>query len=133
MADLPKRRPVYADHVEDLLPYLAALENPALPQASFEWVATDAAKITVELRPEHVLSVQMSWHPGWTARVNGERRRTWGDPLGQMVVEPRCDGGCTVDLSYDGGAEMRTAQVLSWVAIAAGFAALAAVRYRRSG
>jgi hypothetical protein len=50
--------------------------------------------------------------------VNGERRRIYGDHLGQLVVEPNCDGACTVDLTYDGGAEMRIARILSLMTLA---------------
>ena len=50
--------------------------------------------------------------------MNGERRRIYGDHLGQLVVEPECNGACTVDLTYDGGAEMRIARILSLMTLA---------------
>jgi hypothetical protein len=65
----------------------------------------------------------MAYHSGWRARVNGQARRVWGDPLGLTIVEPRCDGPCVVDLAYDGGTEMTFFRVLSWLGIAAGLAA----------
>jgi hypothetical protein len=79
-----------------LKPYLAALEDPALPPADFRWHGTSAATVTANLRPEHLLSIQVTWDQGWNARVGGETRRVWGDKLGQLVVEPRCNGACTV-------------------------------------
>ncbi len=103
-----------------LKPYLAALENPALPPADFQWLTPSQARITAVLRPEHLLSVQVAWDKGWHARVNGATRRVWGDKLGQTVVEPRCDGACAVDLYWDGGMEMQVARVLSPVALSAG-------------
>lgn len=101
-------------------PYLAALDNPSLPPAILKWRAPSAATITADLRPEHLLSVQISWAPGWHAFVNGEPRPAWGDKLNQMVVEPRCSGSCTVELKYDGGTEGRVSRGLSHVALAGG-------------
>jgi hypothetical protein len=101
-------------------PYLAALDDPALPVADLRWRAPSAATVTADLRPEHLLSIQISWTPGWHASVNGEPRRAWGDKLNQMVVEPRCSGPCTVELAYDGGAEGRVSRWLSHLALAAG-------------
>ena len=103
-----------------LKPYLAALENPALPPADFQWLTPSRARITAVLRPEHLISVQVAWDKGWHARVNGATRRVWGDKLGQTVVEPQCDGACAVDLYWDGGMEMQVARVLSPVALSAG-------------
>ena len=118
-ADLPSVRPPAYD-ASLLAPYLAALRDPSLPSADFRWRSTAAASITANLRPEHLLSVQVTWDDGWTARVGSEPRRVWGDKLGQMVVEPRCDGPCTVELLYTGGTEMRMARILSLLAMAAG-------------
>ena len=44
----------------------------------------------------------------------------WGDKLGQMVVEPRCTGPCTVELSYDGGTEGIYARAIQRLALAGG-------------
>ena len=48
-------------------PYLAALDDPACPAADFRWRAPDDAVITADLKPEHILSVQISWDKGWKA------------------------------------------------------------------
>jgi hypothetical protein len=52
--------------------------------------------------------------------VNGEDRRTWTDPIGLMVVEPRCTGACQVELTYDGGWEMLLARIISWLTLVGG-------------
>jgi hypothetical protein len=113
--------------------YLAALEDPTLPPADFRWTGTGAARITGNLRPEHLLSVQVSFDEGWQASVNGARRRIWSDKLGQIVVEPRCNGACAVDLVYDGGAEMRLARTASVLALAGGglWILLGSIRWRK--
>ena len=119
LSDLPPKRPPGYD-ASSLKPYLAALDDPALPYAAFVWRGTGAAEITADLRPGHLLSVQVTWDAGWRASVNGQPRRVWGDKLGQLVVEPRCDGPCTVDLVYDGGIEGKLARWMSRAAAAGG-------------
>jgi hypothetical protein len=118
-SDLPAVRPPGYDSAP-LAPYLHALHDPSMPPASFRWTSQHSAIIQSDLRSEHLLSVQVAWDQGWTARVNGQPRRTWADKLGQMVVEPRCTGPCTVALSYDGGAEALLARWVSRLALAAG-------------
>jgi hypothetical protein len=113
--------------------YLAALEDPTLPPADFRWTGTGAARITGNWRPEYLLSVQVTFDEGWHASVNGAPRRIWGDKLGQIVVEPRCDGACVVDLVYDGGVEMRLARAASVLALAGGglWILLGSIRWRK--
>ena len=118
-ADLVQRTPVaYNDAA--LQPYLAALGDASLPAASLTWRSPGAATVAADLRPEHLLSVQIAWAAGWHASVASEPRRAWGDKLNQMVVEPRCNGPCTVELTYDGGWEHRIARWLSPLVLMAG-------------
>ncbi|HTX39419.1 MAG TPA: hypothetical protein VME43_30585 [Bryobacteraceae bacterium] len=116
--DLPAVRPPGYD-TQPLKPYLAALGDPTLPPAALVWRGQSAAAITADLRPEYLLSVQVTYDEGWHASVNGVPRRVWGDKLGQLVVEPRCAGPCTVDLTWD-SLEMRAARWVSRAAMALG-------------
>ncbi|HUK16376.1 MAG TPA: hypothetical protein VLW65_08170 [Bryobacteraceae bacterium] len=100
--------------------YVAALDDASLPAATFTWRDPATAVIRADLNPEYLLSVQVTWDPGWRATVNGERRPVWGDKLGQIVVEPQCSGACTVDLIYDGGFELQFARWASALALVAG-------------
>jgi hypothetical protein len=118
-ADLVAVRPP-AYYAIPLDPYLAALDDPALPDADFEWRGSSAAVITGDLKPEHVLSVQITFDQGWHASVNGAPRRVWQDKLGQMAVEPLCNGPCRVDLAYDGGMQQQGARWLSAAGLLAG-------------
>jgi hypothetical protein len=108
------------DDTKPMEPFLAALDDPSLPNADFEWRGSSAADISANLRPDLLLYVQIAWDQGWHALVNGETRKTWADPLGQMVVEPRCSGPCSVNLVWDGGMEMHLARVVSPAALIAG-------------
>ncbi len=129
-SDLPRETPPAYDN-KSLDHYLAALDDPALPDASFTWHGASRATITASLRPEYVLSVQVTFDKGWTARVNGEPRPILADKLGQMIVEPRCSGPCAVDLVYDGGLEQQSARWLSGAALLAGLIVIIKERLRK--
>ena len=101
-------------------PYLAALDAPGYPAAQFRWRAPSAASVTADLKPDQVLSVQIAWDKGWNASVGGRPVSTWSDKLGQMVVEPKCSGPCTVELKYDGGTEGIYARAIHRLALAGG-------------
>jgi len=125
-ADLAPGFPPDASRPAELQPFLAALEDPGLPPATFQWLGTRHARMAADLRPGYLIAVQVAYHRGWSARVNGQARRVWGDPLGLMIVDPRCDGPCVVDLAYDGGLEMTILRVLSLLSILSGAGGLAA-------
>jgi hypothetical protein len=129
-SDLPLERPP-AYYPKPLDRYLAALDDPALPDASFTWRGPSAASIAGTFTPEQVLSVQVTFDKGWRASVGGEPRPIVQDKLGQMVVKPHCSGACVVELSYDGGLEQQAARWLSAAALLAGVAVLVKERLRK--
>jgi hypothetical protein len=133
-ADLPPRPPINGIDIDPLGPYLAALDDPSAPVASLRWTSQHSAEISAPLKPDQLLSVQVTYDQGWRASVDGRAVKLHADPLGQMVVEPRCDGECTVHLSYNGGLEMAVALTLSWSALAfsAGWIVLGNARRRRA-
>jgi len=110
--DLPGE-PTGGLDVAPLRPYLAALDDPSLPQAGFVWRNHHAASISAILEKEQLLSVQISYHPGWKAAVNGQQRVVRKDGLGQMLIEPRCQGRCTVEITFDGGREYKVCRLVS--------------------
>ncbi|MCW5978279.1 MAG: hypothetical protein KIT09_09390 [Bryobacteraceae bacterium] len=118
--DIVTAVPEYFPNVEPLKKYEAALEDASLPEARLEWRSPHAALITASVAPDQALSVQITHHPGWRASVAGEPRRVTADGLGQIIVEPECDGPCPVELVYDGGLEMRLAYLLCASALLAG-------------
>jgi hypothetical protein len=109
------RVPLHGVDVEPIRPYVAALEDASLPPAEIRWDNFSSGRIQTTLRPGQVISVQITYHPGWHAQVNGVRQTVIRDGLGLMVVKPDCSGPCAIDLSFDGGAEyhaMRVANAL---------------------
>jgi hypothetical protein len=80
--------------------------------------------VEADFGAEHVLSIQVSWHPYWSAMVDGEPRHLGADGLGQILVEPRCTGPCTVRLFWDGGTEKQLCRAASGLALVAPLALL---------
>ncbi len=100
--------------------YVAALDDPRFPLASFEWLNAHAARVSSNLQRRQEVSIQMTFHPGWHAKVNGIVREIREDGLGMMVIEPDSEGLTNIELNYDGGIEMRVARFVSWATLAAG-------------
>ena len=95
--------------------YVSALEDASLPAASFSWQSNHSAVVTANVPVGDVISVQITYHPGWHAAVNGSPLRAEKDGLGFMTIEPACGGPCSVALLYDGGIE---ATATHWAAAA---------------
>jgi len=80
--------------------------------AQMNWNGPNHASIQVELTKPEVVSVQVSWDPGWRASLNGAALAIHHDALGLMVLEPNCEGRCAIDLVYDGGVQGKIADLL---------------------
>jgi hypothetical protein len=120
-SDLVTKTPYNGIDVAPLRPYVAALDNPGYPAASFEWTSLHSAKIQTNLPANSVVSVvsiQVSWSAGWHARLNGRPLRIFKDGLGFMYVVPTTAGPASISIEYDGGAEMTTARWISGVTLA---------------
>jgi hypothetical protein len=110
---LVPRTPVNGADVDPLRAYVAALDDPSMPEARFSWTSAHSAQIATDLGPGQVVSWQEAWHAGWHARVGGKDIPIARDALGMMTIYPHSSGPCTIDLSYDGGIEMRVATWIS--------------------
>jgi hypothetical protein len=113
------RTPIeYANDLKPLQPYLAALDRATA--AEWKWDGWNRAAAEAEFSPGQILSVQISHHPGWEARVNGKRGRIGKDELGLMYVEPDCEGKCRIELEFTGGMEATAARASSTIALCGG-------------
>jgi hypothetical protein len=106
---LVRDRPTFGRDLTETQGYVEALTKPA----KFRWTSRHSAVIEAALDLEDVVSVQITYHPGWRALANRKPCRVSSDGLGQIVVAPACSGECTLDLVYDGGPEMRAATIVS--------------------
>ncbi|HVW85702.1 MAG TPA: hypothetical protein VHB50_13530 [Bryobacteraceae bacterium] len=99
-AALVSRPPVNGLDVDPLRPYVAALDDPALPLASLTWNGPSHGIIETAMNRDQALSVQVNYAPGWRATVNGRNVPVRPDGIGLMALEPGCDGPCRIDLSF---------------------------------
>ena len=109
---LTPRAPENGLIVEPIQPFVAALEDPAMPPATFRWVNRHEAVIDAETNPGQVIFLQISHDPGWKAIEDGIVLPVNVDPLGMSYVEPVKRGPVQLRLVYDGGSEVQLTRVL---------------------
>ncbi|HEV8147699.1 MAG TPA: hypothetical protein VGP79_15020 [Bryobacteraceae bacterium] len=114
-ASLVARAPYNGVDVDPLRPFVAALESR--PAADFRWTASHSATVDANVTPGDVVHVQIAWHRGWHAVVNGARRTIEKDNIGLMAIDPGVTGPCHIELNYDGGREMRIAHWLCGLSV----------------
>jgi len=113
-AALVRHTPIHGLDVAPLLPYIAALDDPALPAAAMHWRNRHDATIEARLSKQQLISVQMTYTKGWHATIDGQPREVARDAIGLLAIRPRCEGDCVIRLTYDGGTEMLVARIASW-------------------
>ena len=99
--------------------YVAALESERQPGLTFRWTGRNTARVEGEVRGGEAVSLQMNYHPGWTARVEGRQVEIGRDGLGLMWMRTGCEGPCGIDLVYGGGFELHAARWVSGLTLAA--------------
>jgi len=112
-ADLVQHTPVNGVDVAELRKYVRALEDPSAPSATLSWHGNNHASIDARMNPGEVVSTQITWDPGWHARVNGMPRPVRRDGIGLIAIDPGCVGDCRIDMEYDGGLERRICRIAS--------------------
>ena len=121
-----RRAPVHGLDVEPLFSYVAALDDASLPAADLHWTNEHQFTVDAVLKPQHRVSVQMSFAPGWSASVNGRPAPLHADALGLMVVDPHASGPTRILFTYDDAAELRftgLAQAIGVLLVLAGLMA----------
>jgi hypothetical protein len=110
--------PQSGDDTPMLEKYVAALDDSSLPLTQFAWATRNRIRIGTSMQSAQVLSVQVTYHPGWRAVAGGRKLRIQKDGLGLMWMETGCSGPCEVHMEYDGGWELRICRWTSWLALA---------------
>jgi hypothetical protein len=125
------RRPIHGLDTAPAEAYVAALDNPVLPAASFAWASLREAQIRAHVTQEHLVAVQVTYAPGWEAWANGKSARVRGDGLGLTVIEPDCRGACEITMRYTGGRDSAVTRSASAAALL-GTILYALLRWRRA-
>ena len=105
--------------MDDLARYVAALDDQAMPLAEMRWDGLRRAVIRAPLAKDQVVSVQTNYHKGWHAQANGKALPVLRDGLGFLLLRPNCEGGCEIELTYDGGWEFLLCRLLSYLTLIA--------------
>jgi hypothetical protein len=116
---IARKSPLNPADIEPMRSYLDALDDPALPLAPLTWEGRNRIHVQTIVSPGQVLSLQVTFHKGWDAIVNGRRVRVQRDALNLIWLDPGCNGACDVTLDYDGGWELRLVRYLSMIAFLA--------------
>ncbi len=117
------------EHPGSIQRYVAELERERLPGLALAWDGPNRALVRGEVRSGEAVAVQMNYHPGWHAWANGRAVPIERDGIGQIWLRPGCTGSCTVELRYNGGAELILCRWLSVLTLA-GAALLLAFSWR---
>lgn len=128
---LVRHFPVNGLDIDEMTRYVAAIEDPAIPDAQFRWLNRHSADIQAKLETGQVISIQERYAPGWTAVANGQALNVEHDGLGLVVLKPSCTA-CRVTISYDGGRQWRLTCLASLSVSLLGVFVLAWPRIRRS-
>src|ERR1019366_6992874 len=99
-AAVPARTPIHGLDIAPVEPYVAALDDPQYPLATFQWKGMSQAEIRATVDRGQVIAVQVTYEPGWEAWANGRRQTVRGDAIGLMVIKPERTGPCQISLRY---------------------------------
>ncbi len=114
---VPARPPIHGLDTEPVAAFVAALDDPRYPPATFRWKSLSEADIHAVVEPGQVVAVQVSYDRGWEAWANGRPQRIRGDSIGQMAIQTDCQGPCDISLRYTGGTEKLLTRTVSMAAM----------------
>jgi hypothetical protein len=103
--------------LSDIEPFVNQLDDPSIPRADLQWEGRNRIKIHAVTRPGQVISIQVSYHPGWRASVNGKPAELHRDGLGLMWLESGIGGPSEVNISYNGGTQLWVCRVITLTAL----------------
>ncbi|HVW87356.1 MAG TPA: hypothetical protein VHB50_21865 [Bryobacteraceae bacterium] len=129
ISDVVTHLPENGIDVRELRPFVAALDNPALPVASWRWTGVNSGIARADMRSDQAMSIAINYHPGWKAFVGGRETSVRSDGLGLTVIEPHCSGPCAVEMRWSPGVE----PYFVWAAALATMAVCGYGLYRKSG
>ena len=118
--ELVQRFPVNGIDVAPLGRYVSALDDPSRPVLKTAWLGTSELRVAGSVAANQLVSVQVSYHLGWRATVNGRDMPVAHDALGFIAVSPGCSGPCDLRLVFTGGREYTITKIISicaWISV----------------
>ena len=93
--ELPFSLPV-AKSAGLLEPYVRAMDDPGRPRVSAQWQGNNRMVLRTPGIPEgQLITVRVSYHPGWSAEQDGTPIRVTGDSLGNLLLDPEAAKGAS--------------------------------------
>jgi hypothetical protein len=117
-----RRPPIHGLDVDEVSRFVAALDDPALPDAPLAWADPEHGHIAATVHPGQAVTVQVTYDRGWGAKANGRPTSISRDGIGLMVLQPACDGQCDIDLVFDVTSERNVCRLVSLLTMLAVFA-----------
>jgi hypothetical protein len=114
-AELPDRLPL-GDQVQRAAAYVAAIDDASRPKLKSTWRDAGRLEIAGPVPSDMLLSVQVSYDPGWTASQDGRPLPVDSDVLGFIILRPQPAALTRIELDYRGTGEQRVMAVLSTAA-----------------
>jgi hypothetical protein len=133
--ELVQRFPVNGIDVAPLGQYVTALDDPSRPVLKSDWLGTSELRVAGPVAANQIVSIQVSYHPGWRAKANGRDVPVAHDALGFIAVSPGRSGPCDLRLVFTGGREYTITKIISictWISVLVALLFYArAIRLRR--
>jgi len=118
--ELVRRFPVNGIDVAPLRQYVSALDDPSRPVLKTAWLGASELRVAGPVAANQIVSIQVSYHPGWRATANGRGVPVSRDALGFIAVSPGCSGPCDLRLVFTGGREYTITRIVSicaWISV----------------
>lgn len=115
-------------HPEELVRYVAAVEDTSRPNLHVQWTDTSRLTISGPVPSGQLVDVQVNADSGWHATQEGHEIAIAQDRLGFMVLHPTPAAQTHLELRYRGTAEQRIMAAVSAIAWLTALLALARVR-----
>jgi hypothetical protein len=109
---LVQHTPALFYQLDEMSDYVQALEDPA-SEALWQWQDDNTGWARGNVPRGSVVSLHITFNPGWRAIANGADAPVFADGLEQLAVAPDCDGPCEIQLIYDGGTEAKATRAVS--------------------
>ncbi|MSV27906.1 MAG: hypothetical protein EXQ52_04060 [Bryobacterales bacterium] len=112
----------------ELARYVAAIGDNSVARLRVEWQGTRSLAIEGPIQAGHVISLQVSFDPGWTATQAGHSIRIDRDNIGFMVLHPAPASSARIEMRYNGTREQHLTALISALAWAGSIAGLSVSR-----
>lgn len=110
---------------QDMVRYVAAIEDPSRPMLGVRWMDASTLEITGPPLPnDELITLQINADPGWRATQDGQAIPILQDKLGFVVLHPVAAAATNIHFRYRGTDEQRimaAVSVIAWMGACLGW------------